>query len=60
MKCKKCEQEMHQIVPFADVKPEGQSATKWDGITKYQCTNEECENYERMIEIRAGEEPTNS
>ena len=51
---------MHQIPNVADNKPEGQPSTKWDGITRYQCTNEGCENYEKFIEIRAGEESTNS
>lgn len=60
MKCQKCQQEMHKIGPFADVKPEGAPATKDDGVVEHQCTNEECENYEKRIPVRAGEESTNS
>ncbi len=55
MKCKKCQQEMHQIGPFANVKPEGAPSAKDDGIIQHQCTNEECENYEKHIPVRAGE-----
>ena len=40
---------MHQMGPFADVKPEGQPAQKWDGVIEYQCTNSECENYEIKV-----------
>lgn len=56
MKCKKCEQEMHQIPNVADV---GVSGNKWDGITRYQCKREDCEKFLQFIEVRAGEELTN-
>gem|GEM_PF-6831047 len=44
---------MHQIGPFAELKKEGEPSSKWDGIIKYQCINQDCEKYEQIIEIPA-------
>lgn len=49
--CQKCGIEMRQIGPVAAVKPEGQPAQKWDGILKYECKNEKCEQHHKLIEI---------
>lgn len=53
-KCDLCNEPMHQIGPFADLKKEGEPASKWNGVTKYQCTNQACEKYEQIIEIPVG------
>jgi len=52
MNCEKCGREMYKIGPFASKQHDGQKPEKWDGITKYQCTNEACENYEKFIETK--------
>jgi len=49
--CEKCWQSMKKITNVADV---GMSGNKWDGITRYQCIDEDCEKYEKFIEIPAG------
>lgn len=54
-KCQKCGTEMRKIGPFATVKLEGQPSQKWDGVLKYECKNEKCENYNKLIEIKTDE-----
>ena len=60
MKCQICKKDMHKIGPFAHRIKEGHPIPKWDGVIKYQCINQECVNYEKFIEVIAGDEPTNS
>jgi hypothetical protein len=55
LKCKMCGVDMRKIGPFAMAKPEGQPSHKWDGILKFECKNEECPEYNKLVEIRVGE-----
>jgi len=56
MKCKKCNQEMHKIGPFADYKPESKKSQKWDDCIEYECINEKCSEFKKIIRVPAGEE----
>lgn len=47
--CSECGRNMKQIGPFAELKPEGEPAKKWDGSLEYSCTNESCKNYGVVI-----------
>lgn len=51
MKCEKCGKDMSEIGPFARVIREGQPAQRFDAVRKYNCKNEECENYAKVIVI---------
>jgi len=49
MKCDACHEPMHQIGPFAERVREGQPIPKWDGLTEYECVNDQCTNYQTKI-----------
>ncbi len=49
--CEGCGTSLRQIGPFASSKPEGLPAKKFDGVLEFQCVNEECIKYEKIIEI---------
>ena len=52
IKCENCTESMHQIGPFAKVKPEGQPAEKWDGILDFECINERCVDKGKIIKVK--------
>lgn len=43
---------MRKIGPFARRKEEGEPAYKSDGTAKYQCANEECEDYGKIVTLK--------
>lgn len=49
--CELCGKPMRQIGPYASQKPEGQPSEKFDGKLWFQCSQEECENSKKIVEI---------
>lgn len=50
-KCEGCKQPMRKIGPYATRKPEGQPSKKLDGKVRFQCTQNECPNFNQIIEL---------
>jgi hypothetical protein len=51
-KCKKCGSEMKKSGPYLHVKEEGQSVHKGPSSAYYSCTNNKCEDYGKVIEVK--------
>jgi hypothetical protein len=51
IKCKKCGELMRQIGPFAHTKSEGGQSKKFDGVYKFECIDDNCDNRGVAISI---------
>jgi len=49
--CERCGEVMYQIGPFAKGHKDGEEPERFDGIFRYQCTNSDCPDLEKIIEV---------
>jgi len=56
--CESCGKPMRKIGPFAQVKPEGEPAAKFDDIYRYECSTEECFAFNQVVEFNINAEAT--
>lgn len=49
--CELCEKPMRKIGPFAARKLEGQPSKQFDGKFRFECVQEECPSFNKVIEL---------
>lgn len=55
LNCKKCNKLMNPIPSLRGLKKEGQSVQKASNFLSFECINEECESFGKIINILAQE-----
>lgn len=55
VKCEKCKNILFEVPSFAMSIDKGRSTQKWNNFIELECTNQECENFNKLITLKHNE-----